>query len=117
MAYMDVFVGPVPTGNKDAYRAYAKKMEALTLHAGALSVTACWGADLPQGMLNSLATAVKVEPGETLVTRFVRWLSKEARDAGWAEMMKIPDAQSASIAVPFDRARVYYGGFEELSEM
>ena len=117
MAYMDMFVGPVLTGNKDAYHAYAQKMGALTMKAGALSVTACWGSDAPQGMLNPLASAVKLEPGETLVTRIVRWKSKDARDAGWAEMMKNPDMQSAPIPMPFDRARVYYGGFEDLSEL
>ena len=28
--------------------------------------------------------------------------------------MKTPDLQAAAIIVPFDRTRVYYGGFEEL---
>lgn len=112
MTYMDMFVGPVLTGNRDAYHTYASKMQALSLQAGALSATAGWGLAHPQGMLNSLAAAVKLEPGETLVTRSVRWKSKDARDAGWTELMKNPQMQSGSI--PFDRARVYYAGFEEL---
>lgn len=117
MAYIDMFVGPVLTGNKEAYSAYARTMGALTMKAGALSVTACWGDDNPGGMLKTLASAVKVELDETIVARIVKWKSKDARDTGWAEMMKTPDMQSASIAVPFDRTRVHYSGFEDISEV
>ncbi len=115
MAFVDLFVGPVPTAGKEAYRAYAEKMGAVTLQAGALSVSAFWGADIPEGMPASLAAAVKVGPEETLAMRIVRWRSRSARDAGWAEMMKIAATQSEPIDVPFDRSRVRYGGFEEMS--
>lgn len=114
MAYLEVFVGPVLTSNKDAYSTYAQKMGALTLQAGALSVTACWGDEASQGMLRTLASVVKLEPGETLVARIVRWESKAARDEGWAGMMKVPAMQSEPIQMPFDRTRVCYAGFEEL---
>jgi len=114
MAFVDVFVGPVPEAGRDAYGAYAKAMGALTLKAGALSVTALWGAEMPQGMMRPLADAVKIEPGEAIVARIIRWKSRQDRDKGWAEMMKTPDMQAASIVVPFDRSRVCYAGFEEL---
>ncbi len=117
MAYIDMFVGPVLTDNKEAYSAYARTMGALTMKAGALSATACWGDDSPRGMLKTLASAVKVEPGETIVARIVKWKSKDARDAGWAEMMKTPDMQSASITVPFERTRVHYCSFEDISDI
>jgi uncharacterized protein YbaA (DUF1428 family) len=116
MAYMEMFVGPVLTSKRDAYSAYAKEMGSLTMKAGALSVTACWGDDSPGGMLKALASAVKVEPGETLVARIVRWTSKSARDEGWANMMKTPDMQTAPIEMPFDRARVCHAGFEEIGD-
>lgn len=114
MAYIELFVGPVLTENKQAYETYAAKMGALTLQAGALSVAACWGDDTPQGMLMSLTSAVQIEPGETLVARMVRWKSKEARDEGWAGMMKSLTMQTEPIQMPFDRSRVCYSGFEEL---
>jgi uncharacterized protein YbaA (DUF1428 family) len=117
MAFMDLFVGPVPTERKDAYRAYAEKMGRLTMQAGALSVAACWAADVPDGMPASLAAAAEVGPGETLVMRMVKWPSREARDAGWAEMMKIAATLTEPIDAPFDRSRVRYGGFEDLGEM
>ena len=114
MAYLEMYAGTVALNAKEDYSTSARAMGALTMKADALSVSACWGVDFPEGMLKSLASAVKIEPGEALVTRFVRWKSKEARDAGWAQMMKTPDLQAAAILVPFDRTRVYYGGFEEL---
>lgn len=114
MVYMDMFVGRILNENKEMYESYASKMQALSLEAGALSASACWDLEHPQGMLNSLAAAVKVEPGETLVTRIVRWKSKEARDAGWAEIMSNAEMQSGSIPIPFDRTQVYYAAFEEL---
>ena len=116
MAFLEMFVGPVPTTSKDVYHAYAAQMGALTMQAGAMSVTACWGADGPQGVLSPLAGAVKADVGETIVARIVRWSSKAARDEGWAAMMKTPDLQAASIPVPFDRARVCYAAFDELGE-
>ena len=83
MAYLEMYAGAVAIDAKNAYSTYAKAMGALTMKAGALYVSACWGVDFREGMLKSLASAVKIEPGEALVTRFVRWKSKEARDAGW----------------------------------
>ena len=114
MAYLEMFVGSVPTNKMQDYRVYAEKMGAITLRAGALSVSALLGEDAPQGMLKPLAGAVQVGDGEMLVSRIVRWASKSARDEGWAKMMTTPDPEMANIQIPFDRTRVYYAGFEEL---
>ena len=91
MAYMDVFVGPVLIADKDAYAAYARMMGELTLQAGAISFTVFWGLDFPYGMSHSCASSGKLQTGEAIVTRFVRWTSKHVRDAAWAEMIKARD--------------------------
>ena len=114
MAYIDLFVGPVLTANKQAYDTYAAKMGALTMKAGALSVAACWGEETPHGMVKPLASLMQIEPGETLVARIVRWQSKEARDQGWAGMINDPAMQSEPIQMLFDRTRVCHAGFDEL---
>lgn len=115
MAYVDMFVGPVANDMKEAYRAYAVAMNALTLQAGALSAAACWAVDDGQALPNNpLASAARIADGETLVTRIVRWPSKAARDEGWARMMKSPDMQAAASLFQLDRARILHGAFEEL---
>lgn len=115
MAFTDLFVGPVQTGGRDAYRAYAEKMGRLTMQAGALSVAAYWASGIPDGMPAALAATVDVGPDETLVMRVVKWPSRQARDTGWAKMMTFAARQAEPIDVPFDRSRVRYAGFEELT--
>jgi uncharacterized protein YbaA (DUF1428 family) len=114
MAFLEMFVGPVLTSNKEAYQTYAAQMGELTMKAGALSVTACWGVDGGQTMIAPLAASLKITEEETIVARIVRWSSKAARDEGWAEMMKTPDPRFATLQMPFDRARVCYAAFEEI---
>jgi uncharacterized protein YbaA (DUF1428 family) len=114
MAFLEMFVGPVLTTSKDAYQTYAAQMGELTLKAGALSVTACWGVDGAQAMIAPLAGAISLAEEEMIVARIVRWSSKSARDEGWAEMMKTPDPRFATLQMPFDRSRVRYAAFEEM---
>jgi uncharacterized protein YbaA (DUF1428 family) len=116
MAYIDVFCGPVATADKEIYSEYAKTMEALALRAGALTVTACWGSDFPKGRPTSFQMAVKARSDETIVTRMIRWQSREARNAGWATMMKPTYPPTEPPKMPFDHSRVMMGGFEILSE-
>ena len=114
MAYLEMFVGAVPADKRDVYTAYAAKMGAITLRAGALSVSAYWGVDVPQGMLKPLSGPLQIGENEALVSRTVRWASKSAREEGWAKMMTTPDPEMANIQIPFDRTRVYYAAYEEL---
>ena len=72
MAYMDIFCGPVANADKEIYRAYAKTMEAMALGDGALSVTACWGSDFPEGLATTFQMAVKAKSDETVVMRLVK---------------------------------------------
>jgi uncharacterized protein YbaA (DUF1428 family) len=114
MAFLEMFIGPVLTSNKEVYQTYAGLMGELTTKAGALSVIACWGVDGAQAMIAPLSGAVNVADDETIVARIVRWTSKAARDEGWAEMMKTPDPRFATLQMPFDRAHVRYAAFEEM---
>jgi uncharacterized protein YbaA (DUF1428 family) len=117
MAYIDVFVAPVSVDKKDAYRAHAEKMDKLFIAAGALTVTECWASDVPEGKLTSFPMAVKLEPGEVVATGWIKWPSKQARDAAWEELMKHPDMQPEAAPMPFDGKRMIFGGFDVLFEM
>ncbi len=67
MNYVDGFVTPVLTANREAYLQHAKDVAVLFKEFGATSVVECWGDDVPEGKVTSFPMAVKIEPGEIVV--------------------------------------------------
>jgi len=114
MTYFDGILLPVPTDKKEDYRAHALQAAAVFKRHGAVSMTECWGDDLPEGKINSMHTAVLREPHETVVLNWIVWPSKEVRDAAWPKIMEDPEMNGAEM--PFDGKRMIYGGFELLLE-
>ena len=117
MAYVQGFVIPVATGDKAAYIDAARQAWALLQDYGALSVTECWEADVPEGKLTSFPMAVKAEPGEEIVFSWVEWPSKEVADAAMAAMREEPAFGPDGDPMPFDGKRLIYGGFEVILEL
>lgn len=117
MSYVDGFVAPVPTANREAYRKHAAEMAVMLKEHGATGVVECWGDDVPEGKVTSFPLAVKVEPGETVVFSWVTWPSRAVRDAGWAKLMADPKTQPGAMTMPFDGKRLIYGGFEVLLQV
>ena len=58
MNYIDGYVVPVPTANRDAYRRAAELGAVVFKECGALSVVECWGDDVPEGKVTSFPMAV-----------------------------------------------------------
>jgi uncharacterized protein YbaA (DUF1428 family) len=114
MAYVDGFLLAVPSGNREAYRALAARAAPIFRDHGAVAMVECWGDDVPEGKVTSFPMAVKLEPGETVVFSWIVWPSREARDAGNAAVMADPRLEGGEM--PFDGARMIYGGFEVLLE-
>lgn len=114
MVYMDCVVCAVPTANKNAYLKHAKEAFPMFKEQGAESMIECWGDDVPEGKVNSLHTAVDRKPDETVVMSYIRWPSKEIRDAAWAKVMSNPDM--GKMEMPFDGSRMIFGGFDLLLE-
>ena len=112
MSYVDGFVAAVPTANKDAYIAHAREASVVFKAHGALRVVECWGDDVPEGTLTSFPMAVQRAPEETVVFSWVLWPSKEIRDLGMKKVMDDPRLQPEHNPMPFDGARLIYGGFE-----
>lgn len=113
MAYVDMFVAPVPTANKDAYRQHAETADQCFLDNGALEFTECWGDDVPDGDVTSFVKAVQCRDDETVVSGWVTWPSKAVRDDAMPNVMADPRMQGE---MPFDGKRMIYGGFETLIE-
>jgi Protein of unknown function (DUF1428) len=67
MAYVQGWVVPVRSDKRAAYRNMAAEAAAIWKEHGAVSVTECWGDDVPEGKVTSFPMAVKLEEGETVV--------------------------------------------------
>ena len=85
MNYVDGFVAPVPTPNREAYRLHAEMAAAIFKEHGALKIVECWGDDVPDGKFTSFPFAVKQEPAETVVFSWVTWPSREIGRASCRE--------------------------------
>jgi uncharacterized protein YbaA (DUF1428 family) len=116
MSYIDGMVCAVPTAQREAYVAYARRLGPLFKQHGALAVVDCWGDDVPEGKLTSFPLAVKREPHETVVFSWILWPSREVRDAAWKTLMDDPHMNPQQHPMPFDGKRMIYGGFQTLVE-
>lgn len=112
MSYVDGFVIAVPTANREKYRKHAEAGAPVFKDYGALTVVECWGDDVPEGKLTSFPMAVKCRPDETVVFSWIVWPSRQVRDEGMKKVMSDPRLHPDANPMPFDGARLIYGGFE-----
>jgi len=111
MAYIDGFVIPVPTANRDAYRAHEAKWWPFFQGHGARSLVIGWGDDVPNGKQTDFFRAVDAKPDETVVFCWMTWPDKATRDAAYQKMMG--DGMEMG-DMPFDGKRLIYGGFQPI---
>lgn len=114
MSYVDGFVVPVPTSNREAYRKLAEVAAVVFKDHGALQIVECWGDDVPAGKVTSFPLAVQCQPDESVVFSWISWPSREARDAGTVKAMADPRFEPFVANMPFDGKRMIFGGFEVL---
>ena len=113
MTYVDGYVIAVPMANKEAYRKVAQAMVPMFKDHGALSVTECWGDDVPPGEVTSFPMAVKATADENVVFSWITWPDKATRDVGMKAAMEDPRMAGMDPAnMPFDGKRMIFGGFE-----
>lgn len=111
MSYVDGFVVPVPHDKKEAYRAMADKAMPIFREFGALETVEAWGSDLPRGKNTDFFMAVKAQEQENVVFSWIRWPSKEVRDAAWEKIMA-DERMKPEGDMPFDGQRMFWGGFD-----
>ena len=118
MAYVNGFIIPVPTKNKELYRKLAEDMAVVFKDHGALSVVETWGDDVPPGKLTSFPMAVNLEDGETVVFSWITWPDRATRDKGNAAAMEDQRAKDMMLGGenPFDGKRMIFGGFQTIVE-
>jgi uncharacterized protein YbaA (DUF1428 family) len=115
MSYIDGFVIPVPTANKDAFVNHARHVDAMFLEYGATRILECWGDDVPDGKQTDFKRAVQAKDDETVVFSWVEWPDKATRDAAMQKMMS--DTRMTPHENPFDGKRLIYGGFVPVLEL
>ncbi|MDE0423064.1 MAG: DUF1428 domain-containing protein [Gammaproteobacteria bacterium] len=121
MPYIDGFVIAVPTANKAWFVDHSAATDALFKEFGASRVVECWGDDVPDGKVTDFRKAVQAKDDETVVFSWIEWPDKATRDAGMARFHERAQTDSSfdieQNPVPFDGARMIFGGFSAVVEL
>jgi len=110
MTYIDGFVIPVKTTDRQAFIDHARKMDQILMDEGALRIVEAWADDVPEGKQTDFYRSVDRQDGETVCFSWIEWPDKATRDAAFAKMMQ--DAELMAVPAPFDGKRMIFGGFE-----
>lgn len=112
MAYADGFVIPVPKKNIDAYRRIARKAGKIWREHGALDYYECVGDDLKvPAQFTGFEQLAGLKKNETVVFAWIVYKSKAHRNKVNAKVMADPRLK-APMKMPFDHARMAFGGFK-----
>ncbi len=115
--YVDGFIVPVPKRNLEAYRRLAERAGEVWREHGALEYMECLADDVQPGRLTSFPQAVQLQDDEVVIFAWITYASRADRDRVNAAAMSDPrlvgmDPQQ----LPFDAARMFWGGFETFVE-
>jgi len=117
--YIDGFVVPVPKKKIAAYVRIAKQASKIWKQHGALEYKECVGDDLNIKFCLPFPKGMETKPGETVVFAFIIYKSRKHRDQVNAKVMKDPRIATMCDPkdMPFDCARMMYGGFKAVVEI
>lgn len=119
MAYYDGFVIAVPTANKDKFRAHANLGDAVFLEQGATRILECWQDNVLKGKHTDFFGAVDAKEDESVAFSWIEWPDRETRQAcmgNMDELSKDERFNPETNPMPFDGARMIYGGFSPVVE-
>ncbi|MBB3861433.1 uncharacterized protein YbaA (DUF1428 family) [Novosphingobium hassiacum] len=111
MSYVDGYVIAVPAANREKYEALARSYDAKMIKQGALRVVEAWNDDVPHGKRTDFFRAVEATEGELLIFSWAEWPDKATRDKAQAVLMEEMTQSGEAMDVPFDGARMIFGGF------
>lgn len=117
MTYIDGFVIPMPTKNKEVYRKMATKCGKIWMEHGALAFIESIGEDLsPKKIKTTFPKIAGAKKGETVIFSLIMFKSRAHRDKVNAKVMKDPRLKECGNIgeMPFDCDRMAYGGFKTI---
>jgi uncharacterized protein YbaA (DUF1428 family) len=116
--YIDGFVIPVPKKKLAAYFRLARQASKVWRDHGALEYRECVGDDLHVKPCPPFLKGIKAKPGETVVFAYIVYKSRAHRDRVNARVMQDPRLREMCDPqdLPFDCARMLYGGFKTVVE-
>jgi uncharacterized protein YbaA (DUF1428 family) len=121
MAYIDGFVIAVPTANKQKFTEHAAMADPVFMEMGATHIIEAWEDDVKDGKVTDFRRAVQATADESIVFSWITWPDKATRDAAMEKMMSgelnDPRMDPAKNPMPFDGARLIYGGFSPVLEL
>lgn len=115
MTYYSGFVAAVPTERRDDYITHAKASWPMFKRHGALRMVECWGEDVPHGKQTDFYRATQAQDGEVPVFSWIEWPDRATADAAWAAMMAEDHPEMGEM--PFDGARMFWGGFAPILDL
>src|SRR4051794_15418252 len=111
MTYFAGFVAAVSTAHKQTYKAFCAASVEMFQSFGATRLVDAWGDDVRDGEVTDFRRAVQAKPDEVVVFSWQEYPSKAAADDASAKMMTDPRMEAMGSTMPFDGARMIYGGF------
>lgn len=116
--YLDGFVIPLPNDKKEAYRAMATLGCKVWMKHGALAYREMLldPTDKPMDGIATFPSIAGAGEGETVVFAYILYRDRAHRDEVNAKVMADPTFTDMPKEMPFDMARMAYGGFTALVE-
>lgn len=115
MTYVDGFVVPLKKGKEDAYFTLAKDAGKIWMEHGALQYKECIAEDMTDnGFCATFPNAFQTNDDEVVVFAFIVFESREHRDEVNKKVMADPRLKCDNFDMPFDCARMAYGGFKTM---
>jgi uncharacterized protein YbaA (DUF1428 family) len=114
MNYVQGFVTPVPTVNKERYREQASKAAQFFKQFGVKRMVEAWGDDVPKGKVTDFQGAVQAKDDETVVLSWMEYPDKATYEAANKKMKDDPRMKEMFADMPFDGKRVIFGGFDSI---
>ncbi len=116
MSYVDGFLIAISKKNLKTYKKIATAAKKVWREHGALDYVEAAGDDLVIKGCGSFVPLLKLKKDETAIFAYIVYKSRAHRDKVNAKVMKDPRLAKMmqGKAMPFDMARMFYGGFKVL---